>query len=146
MAIERDNRTGHPNDVKKQIAAALALALTGLTATPTLAITPQMISSLKQMDPQTRLEQRCDIAALETIARDSKRFKPDKVIAYAFSDPKFDADTVTAKGAAFRSGGEWRRLSYVCKTGPERIELKSFEYTIGDVVPRENWDAHYLVP
>ena len=128
------------------LTAALALAALGLTATPTLAITPKMISSLKQMDPQTRLEQRCDIAALETIARDSKRFKPDKVIAYAFGDPKFDTNTVTAKGAAFRSGGEWRRLSYVCKTGPERIELKSFEYKIGAVVPRENWDAHYLVP
>lgn len=132
--------------MKRHIIAALTLAAFGLTATPTLAITPKMISSLKQMDPQTRLEQRCDIAALETIARDEERFKPDKVIAYAFADPKFESNTVIAKGAAFRSGGEWRKLSFVCKTGPERIELKSFDYKIGDIVPRENWDAHYLVP
>ena len=132
--------------MKKLSAAALTLATIGLTATPSFAITPRMISSLKQMDPQTRLEQRCDIAALETIAHDSKRFKPDKVIAYAFSDPKFGKNSVTATGAAFRSGGEWRKLSYVCKTAADHIEMKSFDYQIGDVVPRKNWDAHYLVP
>lgn len=132
--------------MKRLLAASLALATLGLTATPSMAITSRMISSLKQMDPQTRLEQRCDIAALETIARDSKRFKPDKVIAYAFGDPQFGGNSVNAPGAAFRSGGEWRKLSYVCKTAPDHIEVKSFEYKIGDVVPRKNWDAHYLVP
>ena len=43
----------------------------------------RMKAGLLALDPETRLEQRCDAEVADRIANDDKRFDPDKVIAYA---------------------------------------------------------------
>ncbi len=109
------------------------------------ALTASEIMQLNKLDPQTRIEQRCDIEAMSRLGKE-KRWRPDKVLAYAFSDPVMSAHTVKAKGAAFRSNGNWYRLSYICKTQDDFVTINTFEYKIGDLVPRKDWDKHYLVP
>ncbi len=121
-----------------------AVALLLLTASPAFAIDPRIMSQLRKLDPETRLEQRCDIESLERIARDGKGFKPDKVVAYTFADPVHGENSIEAPGAAFRSKGEWYRLSYSCKTGPEHLDVKAFEFEIGEQIPRDDWARYYL--
>lgn len=119
--------------------------LASMTAS-TMAMNARMVTALKKMDPQTRLEQRCDIEAMDRILADTHRFSPDKVLAYAFGDPEMDKDSMVAEGAAFRSQGVWRRLAYSCRTDSDHLEVVSFDYTIGKKVPRSKWAKHYLVP
>lgn len=124
---------------------AFYLALTSVGTSSALALSPQEATQLEKLDPQTRIEQRCDIEAMNRLGKES-RWRPDKVLAYAFSDPVMSKHTVKAKGAAFRSGGNWYRLSYTCKTQDDFLTIKSFEYKTGDLIPRKDWDRHYLVP
>lgn len=100
---------------------------------------------LRAFDLQTRLEQRCDLEALDRIARETK-FRPDKVLAYAFGDFQSIGNKLIVNGAAFRSNGKWYRLSYQCQTTHDAMNILSFQYQIGEEVPRELWSKHYLVP
>lgn len=110
-----------------------------------LALSASEITQLNKLDPQTRIEQRCDIEAMNQIGK-IRKWHPDKVLAYAFSIPTMSNYTVKAKGAAFRSRGKWYRLSYSCKTQEDYLTIQSFEFKIGDIIPREDWNKHYLVP
>lgn len=103
-------------------------------------------AQLEKLDPATRLEQRCDVEAMEKISHDEKKFSVDKVLAYAFSDPRTGKNSIEADGAAFRSREHWYKLAFVCKTDDAHINVTSFDYEIGDEVPQDEWDKHYLVP
>ncbi|MCL7997193.1 DUF930 domain-containing protein [Brucella sp. 21LCYQ03] len=113
---------------------------------PAMAMTALEKAQLEKLDPSTRLEQRCDVEAMEQISRDVRKFSVDKVLAYAFSDPHTSKNSIKADGAAFRSGEHWYKLAFVCKTADDHISITSFDYEIGDEVPQDQWDKHYLVP
>lgn len=114
-------------------------------AVPSHAMTALEKAELEKLDPATRLEQRCDVEAMERISRE-KKFSVDKVLAYAFSDPVTGRNSIEADGAAFRSREHWYRLSFACKADDEHINILSFHYDIGDEVPEDQWAGHYLVP
>ena len=124
--------------------ALFGLALVPLVASPALAIDARIRTQLQKLTPEERLEQRCDIEAMDQISKAKGGFRPDKVIAYAFGDPKLNGTTFKTKGAVFRSRGEWYRLSYKCEASPDRLEVNAFKYSIGKVVPHEDWEEHYL--
>ncbi|WP_439618452.1 DUF930 domain-containing protein [Shinella sp.] len=115
-----------------------------MAASPALAIDARLRSQLEKLTPEERLEQRCDMEAMDQIGDGKGGFRPDKVIAYAFGDPKLDGTTIKTRGAVFRSKGEWYRLSYKCEASADRLEVNAFKYKVGDVVPHEDWAAHYL--
>ncbi|MBP1870882.1 hypothetical protein LPJGGPFB_00965 [Ensifer adhaerens] len=116
------------------------------TFSPALAMDQSLVRQFEKLDPQTRLEQRCDTEAMERINADKSTFKPDKVIAYTFAEPVMKEDKMKAPGAVFRSKGEWYKLKFKCLTDAEHLDILSFEYKIGELVPRDSWDEFYLYP
>ena len=46
--------------------------------------------------------------------------------------------------AAVRSKGKWYRLSFVCKTSADHMSVLSFDYKIGDAIPKEHWEEYNL--
>ncbi|MDO9417286.1 DUF930 domain-containing protein [Pararhizobium sp.] len=126
----------------KRISAAVILSV--IAASPAAAIDARIKAQLNKLDPQTRLEQRCDTEALDRISRDEHGFKPDKVIAYTFAEPEIDGTSIRAPGAVFRSKGDWYTLSFTCTTGPKRLHVRAFDYDIGTLVPRQAWEEHFL--
>lgn len=127
-----------------QIAAA-GLTVMGLWGTSAHALTSVETGQLKKLDPQTRLEQRCDIEAMLRLRRET-RWAPDKVMAYAYGDPKLSRHRIQASGAAFRSRGKWYHLSYDCTADADHLAIRTFNYKIGNLIPQSHWEAHYLVP
>ncbi len=125
--------------------AVVGLLSFGPAVSPSFAMNASEKAQLEKLDPAIRLEQRCDVEAMERITREQK-FSVDKVLAYAFSDPVTTKNSIEADGAAFRSREHWYKLSFVCKTDEEHINIVSFRYDIGDEVPQNQWDKHYLVP
>lgn len=115
-----------------------------LTAANANALDQRILKELMALSPEERLEQRCDVEAMDRIKREAKGFRPDKVIAYTFGDPVVQGNSLKASGAVFRSGGEWYRLKFKCETGPEHVEVRSFDFKIGSVVPKSDWDHLYL--
>ncbi len=116
------------------------------TFSPALAMDQSLVRQFEKLDPQTRLEQRCDTEAMERINADKSTFKPDKVIAYTFAEPVMKEDKMKAPGAVFRSKGEWYKLKFKCLTDAEHLDILSFEYKIGELVPHESWDEFFLYP
>lgn len=100
---------------------------------------------LLQLDPQTRLEQACDIAVMNAIQKQTK-LAPDKVLAYAFDDISIQQHQLIAPGAAVRSRNNWYKLSYKCIAQPNHLDIISITFKIGSIVPRTEWEQHYLVP
>lgn len=115
-----------------------------LSAGGASALDQRALKELMALTPQERMEQRCDMEAMERIKREQDGFRPDKVIAYTFADPVITDGQLKAPGAVFRSKGEWYRLKFKCETGPKRVSIKSFDYKIGDMVPRDEWPQYYL--
>lgn len=124
---------------------ALALLAAACSVTSAAhAMDSRIRGQLAKLDPQTRLEQRCDMEAMDRIRESKTGFEPDKVIAYSFGDPTTSDNAIKTKGAVFRSEGEWYRLAFKCETTSDHFEVTAFKFKIGDRVPREDWDAHYL--
>ncbi|MRG56589.1 DUF930 domain-containing protein [Phyllobacterium sp. SYP-B3895] len=128
----------------KRISAMLLLPLA--LAAPARAMDSGATEELQRLDPETRLEQRCDVEAMDRIHKDPAKLVPDELVAYAFEEPKIKGDKIRSAGAAFRSKGEWYHLSYTCSTSPDHMTILTFQYAIGQVVPHDQWAHHYLVP
>ncbi len=94
---------------------------------------------LRKLDPQTRLEQICDIEAMRQIKRDPNPFRPDRAVLAAMADPKTDGHTIHGTGAAFRSKGKWYNFSFRCEADDEHMKVLGFEYKLGDEIPEEQW-------
>ena len=121
------------------------MAIASLTlAFPASAMDNALRAGLMKLDPQTRLEQRCDAEVLDRITHDDRKFKADRVVAYAFATPEMSADAIRSPGAAFRSKGQWYRLKFKCQTGPDHMDVLQLRYRIGDEIPEADWVKYNL--
>ncbi|HEY8335312.1 MAG TPA: DUF930 domain-containing protein [Tardiphaga sp.] len=123
----------------------VAAALAATAPSSGIAATSRSDQMLK-LAPETRLEQRCNARAMGAIGREHRSFKPDEFVAYAFGETVIRGAQIKAPGGALRSAGHWYHVSYVCETSADGMEIRSFSYALGDMVPRKDWDAHFLVP
>ena len=99
--------------------------------------------ALDRLDPQTRLEQICDLEAMTRIKKDQK-YSPDRAQGAASADPKTEGDKLTATGGAFRSKGDWYELTFVCQATPDHMKVLSFEYQTGKPIPKTKWEEYGL--
>jgi len=109
---------------------------------------PERDKAIEKLAPEARIEQRCNARAMGAISREHPDLAPDELVAYAFADPDTDTEkeSIAAPGAAVRSKGHWYHLAYRCQTTADGLDVVAFSYDLGNVVPREDWSAHYLVP
>ena len=112
--------------------------------TPAFAFDSRAAAGLRRLDPQMRLEQVCDLEAMERIGRESTQFRPDRAKSDIISHPQHIGDTLKAAGAAFRSKKNWYAFSFVCTATPDHMKVISFDYTIGDLIPEEKWNDYGL--
>jgi hypothetical protein len=123
--------------MKYRTVAAIAIWLA--MAAPVLAMDARFAASLKRLDPQTRLEQVCDLEAMSRIDRDASPHHPDRAKTDVLSHPRHSGDTVTGSGGAFRSKGKWYAFSFTCKGSPDHMTVLSFSYKIGEPIPESKW-------
>ncbi len=121
------------------LALSLALAAAPLAPTPGSALDSAVIRGLRELAPEARLEQRCDIEAMSKIGHAKKGYHPDRVVAAATAAAKVDGDTLQGSGAAFRSKGKWYRLAFTCKTSNDHMDVVSFDFEIGAMIPEDKW-------
>jgi hypothetical protein len=124
-----------------------AILLVVVAATPAAAVdkkAAKFAEGLKKLDLETRLEQICDYEAMQRIGRDAKGFRPDRSQSNAILETRLDGNTLTAKGAAFRSKGQWYQFSFTCKGAPDHLSVVSFAYQIGEPIPEAKWEEYGL--
>ncbi|MBN9006185.1 MAG: DUF930 domain-containing protein [Rhizobiales bacterium] len=119
-----------------------ALTLTFMTSAG--AADSRFIASLSKLDPQTRLEQVCDLAAVTHIGKSEKLPRPDRAKANVITAPRVRGDTIVGSGGAFRSGGKWYAFSFTCKGSPDHLKVLSFTYRVGELIPKSKWPEYGL--
>jgi Domain of Unknown Function (DUF930) len=127
-------------------ACVLGVVGFGLAVTSAFGANGRLDASLRRLEPDTRLEQVCDIEVMRRIKDDSSPHHPDKVLAGAISLPRLSGTSLDSEGAAFRSGGQWYRLAFECQTTPDRMRVLKLRYEIGEVIPHHDWDEFGLYP
>ena len=125
---------------------ALAIGAAMIIGTQAVAADARLERSLQLLTPSERLLQLCDYTAMNDIRKDkdARHFRPDRTVAGAMSEPQVQNDTVTAKGAAFRSRGKWYAVSYTCTGTPDHMKILSFQYKLGAEIPATQWAAFGL--
>lgn len=129
---------------RKELVALTLASGVALAPPPAAALDAAIVKGLRELDMGARLEQRCDIEAMTRIAKDTKDYSPDRLVAAATAAPKVEGDKIEGDGAAFRSKGKWYRLSYVCRTSDDHMDVLDFDYKIGEPIPKEKWDEYGL--
>ena len=97
--------------------------------------------ALAQMNVEERIVQLCGIEAMGQIAKSNSRLSPELVSSYAVSEIKFKGRVVVAQGAAFQSNGIWYNLAFSCQISSDRARVQSFEFAVGDPIPRSKWSS-----
>lgn len=101
-------------------------------------------AGMKTLDGSEQLVQICSIEAIEQIRRARPEYDPDTVVAYAMADMAVRNGALIADGAAFRSRREWYELRFSCTAAADYSRVDAFTFSLGNFIPHELWDAHYL--
>jgi Domain of Unknown Function (DUF930) len=104
----------------------------------------KMREILPLFEEETRLEQLCGLEAMAQIAASLTQFHPDRIVAYAKADVRFENNIVAAEGAAFRSDRRWYGLTFTCGLTDDRRVVQSFEFSVGEAIPKRLWDRYNL--
>ncbi len=113
----------------------------GLLAEPASA---KLRRAMGTLDVAERAVQLCDIEAMEQIRQARPDFDPDMVVPYAMAETMVQGGTLIARGGAFRSRREWYEVSFNCAPAADLTHVETFEFTLGEAIPHELWEAHYL--
>jgi hypothetical protein len=122
---------------------ALAIAIF-LVTTASVTAQGRFQRSLLRLTPTERLVQICDYAAMQRIHKDHRQYRPDRAVADAMTQTYIDKNTITAKGAEFRSHGKWYAISYTCTATTDNMQVRSFKYKIGGEIPESKWTSYGL--
>lgn len=99
---------------------------------------------LGQIDATERSIQLCGFEAIEQVRAWNPDIKPERFVAYALADLAIAGDSIKGGGAAFFAGGKWYAMRFGCGLSPDHKRVTSFEFQVGDPVPRAHWDVHNL--
>jgi hypothetical protein len=87
-----------------------------------------------------RMIQLCNIEAMDQVEAWQSEFHPDRLVAYARSEINMSGETIVADGAAFRSGKNWYDIRFKCVVAPDHATVVGFEFQVGHLVPRKDWE------
>jgi len=122
---------------------ALASTVLILSAVPAFANDARVERMLRQLDPDVRFEQVCDLEAMKRIGKD-KTYRPERSMVSALEVPKVVDSTMSGGGGAFKSKGQWYQFSFKCQTTADHMKVQDFSFQIGEPIPPEKWEPHGL--
>jgi len=123
--------------------AVFALGLLAPGVTVASAIDAKVERMLKQLDPDARFEQVCDLEAMQRIGKD-KTYRPERTIVSALASPKVAETTMSGTGGAFKSKGQWYQFAFTCRTSPDHMQVLSFSNKVGEPIPQGEWEKNGL--
>ena len=97
---------------------------------------------LRTLAADERAVQLCGIEAMEQVHAWKGELLPEAVVAYATKSLKIGGGSIVADGGAFYNAGNWYRLRFECDVRAD--EVVSFAYSVGDLIPRSEWEAYSL--
>lgn len=117
---------------------------TSFFASDILATDRKLAAALDSVADAERITQLCNIEALEQIRVAALGYAADTLVPYAMADTSLADDVLTAPGGAFRSRRLWFAIAFTCTVAADLSHVLGFSFSVGEPIPRELWDAHFL--
>ena len=95
---------------------------------------------LMKLDPEERAHQMCVIKGIETIRREGKLPKADRLKTSITGRAAFTGTQVAAKGGAVRAKSHWYGLQFKCDVTADQMKALTFTYEIGKEIPEDKWE------
>lgn len=105
---------------------------------------PRVKQAMGQLPVKKRILQLCSIEALEQIRNQRPEDFPDMLVPFGPSGGFIGKDQIDASGGAYRSKGDWHDVNFKCKVNLDTVEVVSFSYAIGGIVPKASWQQRRL--
>jgi hypothetical protein len=116
------------------------LTLASLLLCPIVAQAGNINDQLMKLDPEERAHQACIIKGIDTIRRDGKLPKADRLKTSISGRAAFTGTQVAAKGGAVRAKSHWYGLKFKCDVTPDQMKALTFTYEIGKEIPEGKWE------
>jgi hypothetical protein len=123
---------------------ALAAVLAMLVCAPPALIAGPMENALAKLSPEERAHQACILRGLETVRRDARLRKADRMKTSILSPAVLDGTLLTAKGGAVRAGSNWYAMSFSCQLTGDLMKATSFSYVLGAEIAKNTWERYGL--
>jgi hypothetical protein len=104
------------------------------------AVAKSLDKALEGLTPEFRSHQACILKGLETLRRDPKLRKADRMKTSIFSSAVLDGTKLTAKGGAVRADGHWYAVSFSCDLTDNWMKATSFHFALGKEIPERQWE------
>lgn len=118
----------------------LVLLLAFAGGTQTALADASMDRVLKELQPEERAHQVCNLRGIDTLRKGSHLKGIDRVTTTAQKPAVFKDNVVTAKGGAVRANNRWYFLDFTCTVTPDQMRAKTFTYKLGGLIPEDKWD------
>ena len=119
-----------------RVCGALAALLLGPVAVAAGSIDQQ----LAKLDPEERAHQVCVMKGIDTIRREGKLPKADRLKTSITTRAAFNGTQVAGKGGAVRAKSHWYSVKFKCDVTPDQMKALSFTYELGAEIPEAKWD------
>jgi hypothetical protein len=116
------------------------LALAPTLLWPLGASAANLSDQLMKLDPEERAHQVCVIKGIETIRREGKLPKADRLKTSITGRAAFTGTQVAAKGGAVRAKSHWYGLQFKCDVTADQMKALTFTYEIGKEIPEDKWE------
>lgn len=111
-----------------------------LLAVPAAVEARSIADQLRKLDPEERAHQVCVIKGIDTIRRDGKLPKADRIKTSITGRAKFTGGEVSTKGGAVRAKSHWYKLKFTCAVSEDQMKALSFKYEVGAEIPEDKWE------
>lgn len=119
-----------------RVRGALAALLLGPVAVAAGSIDQQ----LAKLEPEERAHQVCVMKGIDTIRREGKLPKADRLKTSITTRAAFNGTQVAVKGGAVRAKSHWYSVKFKCDVTPDQMKALSFTYELGAEIPEAKWD------
>lgn len=94
---------------------------------------------LKELEPEERAHQVCNMRGIDAVRKESRLKGVDRVTTTMQKPAVFKDNVVVAKSAAVRAKHHWYFLDFTCAVSGDQMKATSFDYKLGPEIPESQW-------
>ncbi|MBN9246502.1 DUF930 domain-containing protein [Hyphomicrobium sp.] len=125
-------------------ARTLVMLLILAGGTETALADASMDRVLKELEPEERAHQVCNLRGIDAVRKGSHLKGVDRVTTTVQKPAVFKDNVVVAKSAAVRAKNHWYFLDFTCAVSGDQMKATSFDYKLGGEIPENKWEDYGL--
>ncbi|MBS0269378.1 MAG: DUF930 domain-containing protein [Proteobacteria bacterium] len=125
-------------------ARTLVMLLILAGGTETALADASMDKVLKELEPEERAHQVCNLRGIDAVRKGSHLKGVDRVTTTLQKPAVFKNNVVVAKSAAVRAKNRWYFLDFTCAVSGDQMKATSFDYKLGGEIPENKWEDYGL--